>query len=128
MLKQFLKHYWKSIFVFCLIFYVTILHTPHIPRIFIFPHQDKWIHFIMFFSLTAVIYRDIIRTQSAISKIVFLLLVLVLPIVYGGLIEILQGAFIKNRTADWLDFLANTAGALFAFLPVHLFIYKNANS
>jgi VanZ family protein len=34
------------------------------------------------------------------------------PIVYGGVIEILQGTFFQPRTSDWLDWLADIIGTI----------------
>jgi VanZ family protein len=36
---------------------------------------------------------------------------LILALIYGGGMELAQGALTRNRTADWLDFLANLTGA-----------------
>jgi len=36
---------------------------------------------------------------------------LILALIYGGGMELLQGALTSNRAADWLDFLADLTGA-----------------
>ncbi len=42
--------------------------------------------------------------------------------IYGGLIELYQGFILSNRTADWVDFLANCIGAIIGMmLSVWLF-------
>ena len=33
---------------------------------------------------------------------------------YGGALEIMQGAYFENRSADIYDFVANTTGAILA--------------
>ena len=40
----------------------------------------------------------------------------VLALVYGGGMELLQGALTRNRAPDWLDFLANLTGAAVTLL------------
>ena len=86
---------------------------PHVPT---FTNEDKLVHILMYFTLTAAIYRDIIKAQVKMQKYVFILIVLTFPITYGGIIEILQGAFFPPRTADWFDFFADAIGSSFAFL------------
>lgn len=40
----------------------------------------------------------------------------VLALIYGGGMELLQGALTSNRNPDWLDFLANLTGAVVTLL------------
>ena len=42
------------------------------------------------------------------------------PIIYGGLIEIIQSNYFPPREGDWFDFLADTLGSL-TTLPVALY-------
>ena len=88
-----------------------------------FPHADKIVHFAMFFVLTAVLmYESVIRNKkTAYPSKNFLLVCIIFPIVLGGIIEILQGAFF-NRSACWIDWLADIAGVLTAwaiFIPLN---------
>ena len=48
----------------------------------------------------------------------YYLQVILFPVLYGGLLEILQHYFFPPRTADWLDFLANTTGVFIGHLIV----------
>ena len=53
------------------------------------------------------------------GKIIILKLILfalLVPIIYGGLIDILQRKYFPGRTGDWYDFLADALGAI-ASLP-----------
>ena len=87
-----------------------------------FPHADKIVHFAMFFVLTAVLmYESVIRNKKiAYPSKSFLLVCIIFPIVLGGIIEILQSAFF-NRSACWIDWLADIAGVLMAFFVYYLF-------
>jgi VanZ family protein len=42
------------------------------------------------------------------------LLIVTAVVLYGGLMELLQGAFYSDRTADWYDIAANSTGCLLA--------------
>ncbi len=46
-----------------------------------------------------------------------------LAVLWGGMMELFQKYFTEYRTADWLDFLANTIGA-FAGILVGVFIVQ----
>lgn len=48
---------------------------------------------------------------------------LLVCILYGGLIEILQGTFFTYRSADWMDWVFDIAGALLG-LWVFIFFKK----
>jgi len=124
MLLKFIKLYWKSIFIFCLIFYVSTMRIPKIPCSLIFPQEDKLVHIIMYFTLSSVIYFDIFRAQIQINRFFLLLIILAFPIVYGGIIEILQGAFFAPRTASWLDFFADAVGSILAFFLTPILLRK----
>ena len=50
-----------------------------------------------------------------------LLITLVISIAYGGLTELMQEFFVPLRTGDWLDFLADSAGALIGAMVFYLF-------
>ena len=45
-------------------------------------------------------------------------------IVFGIIIEVLQGVLTKNRQADVYDVIANSAGALFALIIIFWLNFK----
>ena len=53
----------------------------------------------------------------------FGLLIVVLAILYGIIIEVLQGVFANNRDADFYDVIANSFGAILGFTG--LYFVKN---
>jgi VanZ family protein len=48
---------------------------------------------------------------------------ILIPILYGGLIEIIQAEYFEERSGDWYDFLADVLGAL-ASLPFSLWFRR----
>lgn len=117
----FIKQYWQTTLVFCLIFYVSLLQTPN-NKLALFSYQDKLVHLLMFFTLSTVICRDIAKANTQLNTFFYTLIVFVLPVSYGGLIELLQGAYFPPRTADWFDFFANAVGSALAFIITPLLI------
>lgn len=71
--------------------------------------KDKIVHFIFYF-IMMLLWCLAQKKTTAIKNITILIVV----VLYGGLIEILQ-SFTSFRTADFYDFIANTAGALLGF-------------
>lgn len=107
-----------------IIFYLSCLIEPsEIPKIEIdfFIPIDKVVHFCMYFGLAFVIALNYIIVNK--GKIIILRLICfatLAPIIYGGMIEILQERYF-NRSGDWSDFLANTIGTI-CVLPIALYI------
>lgn len=112
-MTRFLRTYWFSILVAAAILYASLLREPHV-RLNVVHNMDKLAHFVAYFvlgvSLTHALFRD---GRTFLSRALWAVL---LPVAYGGIIELLQGAFFAPRTADWQDFLANTTGALAAYV------------
>ncbi len=109
----FFKTYWKSIVVASFIFYVSIIHIPSsvpVP----FPHFDKLVHVIMYFALAVAMTWDNFRFSFLLKKSLFYSILL--PSVYGGIIEILQENFFPPRSGNWQDFAADFFGAIFGYL------------
>lgn len=99
--------YREAIAVGLVILYASLIREPHIhlPQV---AFADKWGHLLAYAVLGGALAWDLIRDKR---KVLWIWVVgLSLPIVYGGLIEILQGAFFAPRTAEWLDWLADIAG------------------
>lgn len=83
--------------------------------------SDKWAHFIMYGGLTAVVLFDK-NFQNLKNRMISLPLWTVgFPILYGGIMELLQAYCTNgNRSGDWLDFIANSLGALIVYAIVWL--------
>lgn len=68
----------------------------------------------MYWLLSLVAYLDLSRAHVAYWWRVAW--ALVLPILFGGLIEILQEQFFYPRTGDWMDWIADLSGSIFGYL------------
>jgi len=120
MLKRILKYSWPPAIVAAIIFYLCcLIPSDDIPEVgfnFIVP-TDKLVHFLMYFGLAGVASINYIYDKK--GKIIILKLIvfaILIPILYGGLIEIIQEKYFPERSGDWYDFLADVLGAL-ASLP-----------
>ena len=113
---MFLLKYWKSILVSCVVFYISIIRIPPVKIVENIPYFDKMVHFGMYFTLASSLFLDFIRTSPSLLWVKKVALIVVIPSLYGGLIEILQGAYFPPRSAEWSDFFADCLGSLVAYL------------
>lgn len=96
---------------------------PEVQFDFLIP-TDKIVHYLMYLGLSGATALNYIHgKQGRISFGKLLLFAFIFPILYGGLIEILQQGFFPPRSGDWFDFLADALGSLTA-LPIAL-KYRN---
>lgn len=76
-------------------------------KFFVFIGFDKWVHFILYFTLFNVWSKENQRVQEKLQLFVYL------AIFFGGFVEICQALGPFNRTAEWSDFFADLSGILF---------------
>lgn len=82
------------------------------------PSFDKWVHAILYFILTIFFLYELLACRKTLRRFFILLLI---PLGYGILMEILQELFTAQRSGDYMDVLANAMGiALAWFLFVRL--------
>jgi VanZ family protein len=75
------------------------------------PGFDKFIHFVWYFFLFLFLAAGTYKWQGK-TKILFSVVILVICIVYGGMLELLQGNVFTKRSEDVYDFIANSSGAI----------------
>ena len=77
---------------------------------------DKVVHFFLFFFLGGFVYfenTDYFKKNVSYQRIVWGSFFF--PVLYGGLIELMQNYISPYRVGDWGDFLWNSIGAFIAF-------------
>jgi VanZ family protein len=81
------------------------------------PDFDKVVHLLMFMGLSGTIFFD--NTCYLRKRIICQRLVLgsfLFPVLFSGMIEIIQEKFTTTRSGDWMDFLFDGIGSLIGFL------------
>lgn len=115
--KNLFFSYRKSILVTIGILYLSFSPPSTFESAPTFLHSDKIVHFAMFFVLTAVLIYEFIKRHKKKSQTrKFLLVCILFPIALGGVIEIKQEIFFKPRSGEWLDWAADIAGVLAAWI------------
>jgi len=88
------------------------------------PNKDKMVHFVFYFLFVMLwnFYVDfkVFKTNKAV-------IILVIAIGYGILMEVFQGIFTTNRTADVLDVLANSSGAIVGLIATKIYLQNKTH-
>lgn len=116
-MKRFLNiflHYPVSLLTLCVIVCLSLFRAPGDSSLKLFEHMDKVVHFLMYAFLSTVMWYE--RYKACNRSVCFSLFVmsLIVPVLFSGLIEYLQDWLTDYRSADFMDFVFNAAGVLFA--------------
>lgn len=94
-----------GIWILC---FMTIPETPLSSVRFI----DKWTHSLIYLVLGLSISLEYLRNTKQPSPKFIIVWVWLMPIIMGGLIEVLQSYCTNgNRSGEWLDFFADAIGS-----------------
>ena len=101
------------IFVLCVMPGNRIPHVPFLE----FHYFDKLVHLGLFYVQTILTIRGL-STQNRFKNVLSraMLLSFVLCFLYGGMLELIQGAWCIDRTADVYDFFADVAGSILGII------------
>jgi VanZ family protein len=104
-----IRGYWKSIVVCIGILYVSLVRDPGIslPS---FVGADKWVHALMYAILGGMVCWDCMRMKMSGWRL--WLITIVLPMLYGGAIELIQEQWFAPRSGEWMDWGADCAGVI----------------
>jgi VanZ family protein len=110
-----IRAYWTSIIVCIGILYVSLVRNPgiHLPT---FVGADKWVHLLMYTLLGAVATYDSIRIQLSGWRL--WLVATLLPILFGGIIELVQEQWFAPRSGEWIDWLADCIGVIIGTIAI----------
>lgn len=103
--------YKYSILVTLVIIVLSTIPVPEVKPLEEVPLIDKWVHFLMYATLSAAMWWDCRSRHQSIS-VSYYVLMLVLPTLLGGLMELVQAYLTTCRSGDWLDAIADAIGAM----------------
>lgn len=111
---DYIKRYPLSCCVIAVVIYLSFFKPPtmDLPRI---PHLDKLVHLCMYGGMSGMLWlefffnhrRGIVAWHGWIGAFLC-------PILFGGIVELLQEYATAYRGGDWLDLAANTTGVILA--------------
>lgn len=119
MLYRIIKQYYKSIIIGLLITWLSLSGSKTmVPgRMLDIPYIDKIGHFAMYAFFSAILLLDSCRWQLNRSFIYPLILI---PLIFGAIMEIMQMTLTTSRKAETFDLLANVGGVLTGLLAAYL--------
>ena len=110
-----LKKYPLSLCIIAVIFYLSFFTPPKTDMNEI-PGFDKMVHTVMYGGLCLIIWFEYLRSHRSFHIFKVCVWGIIAPIIMSGAIELMQAYCTENRSGDWLDFYANSLGAVLAAL------------
>lgn len=129
-MRHLLRYIFLPLLMVVLIFIATcLIPSSDVPKMPEGVPWDKLVHFGMFFFLSAVSLIDYYRLHKKNPAMLrWIFWGFVIPVIYGGAIELLQGYFTMSRSAEWGDWIADILGSLTATIVVIIFLNKRRYS
>ena len=75
---------------------------------------DKWVHFIMYGGTCLVIWVEYVMKHKSPDYEKLFFWAWLVPVIMGGVLELMQAYCTTTRNGDWLDFAANSTGVTLA--------------
>ena len=125
-MKLLLRYTFLPLLTGFIIFIATCLVSPsQVPDMPGNILWDKLVHFGMFFFLSAVSMIDYYRMHGGNPHTLrWICWGFLVPVLYGGVIELLQKYFFALRSAEWGDWIADILGSLTATVLIIIFFRK----
>ena len=122
---NFIKHYPFSILIVICVVLLSVcpIGAPDMAKNV--PLADKWTHMVMYACVAIVVWWEYSKNHRPHPSLLRLFLWgLFLPILLGGVLELVQNYGTSYRSGEWLDGLADSIGALAGCL-VSLVVFRN---
>lgn len=103
-------------FVSVVVVVLSTMPVPEVPELEDVPFFDKWVHFVMYASLSVAIWMDRRLICRRVMSVLLWVLLFVYPSLMGGLMELVQAYLTTCRSGDWVDFYADVFGALLGLI------------
>ena len=113
----YIKKYPVSLLIILTVVYLSFFKPPStdLSRI---PNIDKVAHMCMYLGMSGMLWVEFLRAHRRNDSSLWHAWVgaFVCPVLFSGMVELLQEYYTTYRGGDWMDFAANTTGALIASL------------
>lgn len=102
-------HFVPSLLVLAGITYLSLIKDVPVPLMGEIPLADKWGHMLAYLVFALCLASDSYRARLSVRAL--FMWAILLPVVYGGLIELIQPHF-PPRMGEWADWLADCIGTV----------------
>lgn len=103
--------YIPALLIAGVILYLSLFHAPRLHLDV--ENGDKWGHLCAYLALAVSLFLPL--WFDKVKGWHICLIILLSAALYGGIIEILQGAFFPPRSAEWGDWFADVLGAAIGY-------------
>lgn len=113
----YIRKYPVSLFIIIVVAYLSFFKPPQ-TEMGTIPGMDKVVHVCMYLGLSGMLWIEFARAHRKGHLPLWHAWIgaFLCPVLFSGMVELLQAYCTTNRSGDWWDFAANTAGALLASL------------
>lgn len=113
----YLKKYPFSLLIIATVIYLSFFRPPTVEKPMFF-NWDKLAHFCMYGGVSGVLWLEFLwnHRRETVSRKRGLIGATLCPILFSGIIELLQEYVTSHRGGEWGDFIANTTGVMVATL------------
>ena len=120
----YIKTYPVSLVIILAVIYLSFFKPPT-TDLGTIPNLDKVVHICMYFGMSGMLWLEFLRAHRRDRTPMWHAWVgaFACPVLFSGAVELLQAFCTTYRGGDWLDFAANTTGAVLASL-VACFVLK----
>lgn len=113
----YIKKYPLSLIIIGAVIYLSFFKPPS-TELNDIPYLDKIVHGCMYLGMSGMLWLEFLRAHRKHSSPMWHVWMgaFFCPVLFSGCIELLQAYATTYRGGDWLDFVANTTGAVLASL------------
>ena len=124
----YIKKYPISLLVIAAVIYLSFFKPPQTDMESI-PGIDKVVHMGMYFGMSGMLWLEFLRAhrKQTVPRWHAWIGAFVCPVLFSGMVELLQAYCTTYRGGDWWDFAANSTGALLASLIGNFLLKKKTN-
>jgi VanZ family protein len=114
-------YFWAALSLTVFITVTCLISMRNFTGLEVVNNSDKYVHLSFYLLFTFVWYQYLVRKLENTTKFKVRLYTFLWACSYGIAIEICQGVFTKDRSADYHDIIANSSGAALAIIILWLY-------
>ena len=128
-LFQFFKKYYRTTLVLIIIFFLSTVSGDEVESVHLFriENLDKVVHLLMYLFLSSILAFEIIKNNREYPLMKIIAIIVLVPLIYGGVLELVQEFFTETRSGEWADFAFDAFGILLS-VPLFVFFIRKLKS
>ena len=120
----YIKRYPLSLCIIAAVVYLSFFRPPQDTELSKIPHFDKVVHVCMYMGMSGMLWIEFLRAHRQKRAPLWHAWAgaFACPVLFSGIVELLQAHCTDYRGGDWSDLAANFAGATLATLVAYFII------